>query len=192
MTVTSDRLPAVSANLGEHLSVQKQIHQMFWWILMRIWPPFPMFDGMRRFALKGFGFHVHPHCRIREKLSLLPRSSQNITFGNCFINADVRISVPPPACLVIEDGVIIGPRVTIEAINHNLMYHKGRSRGATTADIIIEEGVWIGTGAIVLQGVRIGRGAVVAAGSVITRNVPDNTVVAGVPAKIIKQIDKTV
>ncbi|MCI5144166.1 MAG: acyltransferase [Candidatus Electrothrix sp. AR3] len=141
---------------------------------------------MRCFALKKFGFHVHPGCRVRENLSLLPRNTQDITFGACFINAEVRISIPPPARLIIKDDVLIGARVTIDAINHNLLYRKGKSRGATVADIIIEEGAWIGTGAIVLQGVRIGRHAVVAAGAVVNKNVPDNTLVAGIPAKVIK------
>ncbi len=53
-------------------------------------------------------------------------------------------------------------------------------------DIIIEDDVWIGTGVIVLAGVTIGKGAVVAAGSIVTRNVPENAIVAGNPAKIKK------
>ena len=53
--------------------------------------------------------------------------------------------------------------------------------------IIIDDGAWIGRGATVLSGVRIGKGAVVAAGAVVTRNVPDGMIAAGIPAKIIKQ-----
>ena len=52
--------------------------------------------------------------------------------------------------------------------------------------IHISDDAWIGVGVIVLDGVRIGKGAVIGAGSVVTRDVPDNTIVAGVPAKVIR------
>jgi acetyltransferase-like isoleucine patch superfamily enzyme len=55
------------------------------------------------------------------------------------------------------------------------------------ADIVVEEGVWIGAGTIVLQGVRIGRGAVIAAGSVVTRDVPANCIAGGTPARVLRQ-----
>jgi acetyltransferase-like isoleucine patch superfamily enzyme len=54
--------------------------------------------------------------------------------------------------------------------------------------IIIEDHAWVATRAMVLKGVRIGKGAVVAAGSVVTKDVPDYTVVAGVPARIVKTL----
>ena len=58
----------------------------------------------------------------------------------------------------------------------------------TAAPITIETNVWIGTAATVLQGVRIGAGSVVAAGAVVTRDVPPATLVAGVPAKVIREL----
>ena len=54
--------------------------------------------------------------------------------------------------------------------------------------ILIKKNAWIGAGAIILHGVTVGENSVVAAGSVVTKDVPDNTVVAGIPAKIIKNI----
>jgi acetyltransferase-like isoleucine patch superfamily enzyme len=53
-------------------------------------------------------------------------------------------------------------------------------------DIIIEDEAWISTGVIILDGVRVGKGAVVGAGSVVTRDIPDNAIAYGVPAKVIK------
>ncbi|NEE07867.1 sugar O-acetyltransferase, partial [Streptomyces sp. SID7499] len=59
------------------------------------------------------------------------------------------------------------------------------------APIVIEDDVWIGAAAVITQGVTVGAGAVVAAGAVVTRDVPAGTVVAGVPARVIKKIDRT-
>jgi len=56
--------------------------------------------------------------------------------------------------------------------------------------IVIEDNVWLGGGAILLPGVRIGRNAVVGAGAVVTRSVPANTVVAGNPARVIREIEQ--
>jgi acetyltransferase-like isoleucine patch superfamily enzyme len=62
-------------------------------------------------------------------------------------------------------------------------------QGITAKGIVIEDDVWLGSGAIITDGVSIGKGAVVAAGAVVTKDVPSHTVVAGVPARIIKTIE---
>ncbi len=61
---------------------------------------------------------------------------------------------------------------------------------ASATPVIVEDDVLIGANAVVIEGVRIGRGAVVAAGSIVIHDVPENAVVAGVPAKVIKIKDK--
>jgi acetyltransferase-like isoleucine patch superfamily enzyme len=63
-------------------------------------------------------------------------------------------------------------------------------QGITAEGIVIEDDVWLGAGAIITDGVRVGRGAVVAAGAVVTQDVPPHTVVGGVPARVIKAIEK--
>ncbi len=98
-----------------------------------------------------------------------------------------------------QGGVTIGDRVytspfsQIIAVNHVIkdpdqpIIHQG-----ITADgITIEDDVWIGSGAIITDGVNIGKGSVIAAGAVVTKDVPEHTVVAGVPAKVIRRIEKT-
>lgn len=110
----------------------------------------------------------------------------NIRVGrNVFINQ---------ACMLgdiggirIGDDVMIGPRVSLLSGGHPLDPAL-RRRQVVTAPIVIERGAWIGAGATVLQGVTIGEDAVVAAGAVVTRDVAPHTLVAGVPARFVREI----
>lgn len=88
--------------------------------------------------------------------------------------------------ITIEDDVMIGPRVNITSENHpaDITNRKTLVPGA----VFIKQNVWIGTAATILPGVTIGENSVVAAGSVVTKDVPANTVVAGVPAKVIRNL----
>jgi maltose O-acetyltransferase len=90
----------------------------------------------------------------------------------------------------IGHHVMIGPAVQIYTAAHNLQA-KTRIQGWEVAKpIAIEDNVWIGGGAILLPGVRIGRNAVVGTGAVVSRSVPANTVVAGNPARVIREIEQ--
>ena len=88
----------------------------------------------------------------------------------------------------IGDGTLIGHRVTLATINHGLP--PDRRHVHHIAPIVIGRDVWIGSGAILLPGVHVGDGAVVAAGAVVRADVPARTIVAGVPARIINQVDQ--
>jgi acetyltransferase-like isoleucine patch superfamily enzyme len=88
--------------------------------------------------------------------------------------------------ITIEDNVLIGPRVNLVTENHPL--HPDQRSALLTKPIRIKQNAWIGAGATVLPGVTIGKNAVVAAGAVVSKDVPDNTIVGGVPAKFIKSI----
>jgi acetyltransferase-like isoleucine patch superfamily enzyme len=92
--------------------------------------------------------------------------------------------------VTIGDRVYTSPFTQIVAVNH-VFDDPTRpfiEQGITAQGIVIEDDVWIGSGAIITDGVRIGKGAVIAAGAVVTRDVPPHTVVAGVPARVIKEI----
>jgi acetyltransferase-like isoleucine patch superfamily enzyme len=92
--------------------------------------------------------------------------------------------------VTIGDRVYTSPLVQILAVNH-VFDDPARpfvEQGITAEGIAIEDDVWIGAGAIVTDGVRIGQGAVVAAGAVVTEDVPPHTVVAGVPARVVREI----
>lgn len=93
--------------------------------------------------------------------------------------------------ITIGDRVYCAPLVQMLAVNH---VYEDASRpfveqGITAEGIVVEDDVWIGAGAIITDGIRVGAGAVVAAGAVVTKNVPAHTVVAGVPARVVKEID---
>ena len=100
---------------------------------------------------------------------------------NTFIGRDCWLDDSFPELITIEDSVIISFRVIIVAHDR---FKK------TVAPIIIKKNAFIGAGAIILLGVIVGEKAVVAAGAVVTQDVPPETIVGGVPAKIIKATEK--
>ncbi len=96
--------------------------------------------------------------------------------------------------ITIGDRVYTAPLVQMLAVNHVADDPRGPiiDQGITAEGIIVEDDAWIGAGAIITDGVRIGKGAVVAAGAVVTGDVPAHTVVGGIPAKVIREIDGSV
>lgn len=89
--------------------------------------------------------------------------------------------------ITIEDEVLIGPRVNLVTENHPLDPNDRRT--LTTKPIKVKQKAWIGAGATILPGVTIGENAVVAAGAVVSKDVADNMIVGGVPARVIKSIN---
>jgi acetyltransferase-like isoleucine patch superfamily enzyme len=86
--------------------------------------------------------------------------------------------------IIIEDDVLIGPKVQLITENHPIK--PSERKALDLKSILIKKNVWIGAGAIILPGVMVGENSVVAAGAVVTKDVPANTVVGGVPARILK------
>ena len=112
---------------------------------------------------------------------------QNIRVGkNVFINSGCCFQ--DQGGIEIGDNVLIGQQVVIATLNHDL--HPQKRANMLPAPVKIGDGVWVGAHATILAGVTVGDGAVIAAGAVVTKDVPANTVVGGVPAKIIKTIPK--
>jgi acetyltransferase-like isoleucine patch superfamily enzyme len=103
---------------------------------------------------------------------------------NVFINFDcVFLDL---GGITIEDNVLIAPKVSLLTESHPLNPNERQS--LIPKPIHIKKNVWIGANATILQGVTIGENSIVAAGSVVSKDVPDNVVVGGIPAKIIKNI----
>jgi acetyltransferase-like isoleucine patch superfamily enzyme len=89
--------------------------------------------------------------------------------------------------ITLEDHVLLGPKVNLITENHPA--DPANRRTLICKPIVIKRNAWIGAAATILPGVTIGENAIVAAGAVVSRDVPANTVVGGVPAKFIKKID---
>lgn len=114
---------------------------------------------------------------------------QNISIGeHVFLN--VMCTILDGAEVHIGDHVMIGPAVQIYTAAHDLRAEPRIHGREVARPISIEDNAWLGGGAILLPGVTVGRNAVVGAGAVVSRDVPANTVVAGNPARVIREIEQ--
>jgi len=103
---------------------------------------------------------------------------------NVFINADC--SFLDIGGITIEDDVLISPKVSLITESHPL--DPAERKSLLVKPVVIKRNAWIGAGAIILPGVTVGENAVVAAGAVVNKDVAENTIVAGVPAKVVKTL----
>lgn len=103
---------------------------------------------------------------------------------NVFVNFDCTIL--DLGGVTIEDNVMLAPKVSLLSEGHPVSPKERQT--LTTGKIHIKKNAWIGANATILQGVTIGENVVVAAGAVVSKDVPDNVIVGGIPAKIIKEI----
>ncbi|HKK62215.1 MAG TPA: acyltransferase [Bacteroidales bacterium] len=108
--------------------------------------------------------------------------------GGITIESDTRIGIGSVLIgpVVVGSSVRLAQYVVVSGLNHNYenIEKPISDQGVSTAGVVIGDGSWIGANAVILPGVKVGRNSVVAAGSVVTRDVPDYSVVAGNPARI--------
>jgi acetyltransferase-like isoleucine patch superfamily enzyme len=141
---------------------------------------------------------------IRGELLIYP-SGGEIKIGNfCYVGENTRIWSKNK--IIIKNNVLISHNVNIHDTNSHPINYKERENDykkiistghslnnddiVISSPILIEENVWIGFNAIILKGVTIGRGSIVAAGSVVTKDIPPFSIVAGSPARIIKRMSE--
>ena len=115
-------------------------------------------------------------------------SGKNIHVGEDFL-ANYNVTILDIAEVRIGDYCMIGPNTLITTVGHPISPKGRRERKAQGMPVNIGNDVWIGGNCTILPGVMIGNNVVIAAGAVVTKDVPDNSVVGGVPAKVIKQIE---
>ena len=146
--------------------------KVYWSVRMDT-PPY------RRFWL-GEKSVIESYCCINNAVG-------DVTIGN-YTRIGIHCTVIGPVC--IGNNVNLAQGITVTALNHNFEDTSMRidEQGISTKPVIISDDVWIGANAVILPGVTIGRHSVVAAGAVVTKDVPDNSLVAGIPAKVIRQL----
>lgn len=150
------------------------------------------------------GRHAVIHCSVRmdtppyRKFSLgnysvvESYSCINNAVGDVIIGDYTRVGLHNTIIgpVTIGSHVNLAQGITVTALNHNFSETDKRidEQGVSTTPVTIDDDVWIGANAVILPGVSIGTHSVVAAGAVVTKDVPPHSLVAGVPAKIIKQL----
>ena len=116
----------------------------------------------------------------------------NNAVGDVVIGNHTRIGIHNTIIgpVTIGNHVNLAQGITVTALNHNFIDTTLRidEQGISTNPVVIGDDVWIGANAVILPGVTIGRHVVVAAGAVVTKDVPDNCVVGGIPAKVLKDL----
>lgn len=116
----------------------------------------------------------------------------NNAVGDVIIGDHTRIGLHNTIIgpVTIGSHVNLAQGITITALNHNFSDAEKRidEQGVNTTPVVIEDDIWIGANAVILPGVTIGQHSVVAAGAIVTKDIPPHSLVAGVPAKVIKQI----
>lgn len=137
------------------------------------------------------GFKIGKKCVIAGNVNLItgkPGFYNKLIIGdNILISTDVTINLDDKVYL--EDNVTLGPFVRIYTGSHPIGPSDQRCQPyVETKPVVVEHGSWVAVGAIILPGVRVGRGSIVGAGAVVTKDVPPNTFVVGVPARPIKTL----
>ena len=143
-------------------------------------------SGRIRALLYGLFFSIGNRTIILGGFSV--RNPQELRIGNdCFINFDCFIQAS--GGVSIGNDVELGPRVSILSENHffDKRNKKIREQGYKREHVIIEDNVWIGVNAVILPGVTIRSGSVVGAGAVVTKSFEENSIIVGVPAKLLKK-----
>jgi maltose O-acetyltransferase len=112
----------------------------------------------------------------------------NLRVGErCLINRGCYLDLH--GTITLSDDVVVGHGTAIITSRHRLGPEERRAGAVEGVSVTIGSGAWVGANVTILPGVTVGRGAVVAAGAVVTSDVPANSVVAGVPARVVRRLD---
>jgi len=154
--------------------------------------PFPLYVGnrVRPAVLRALGFSIGKGTVMWGLPTFTGQTGLHrmLTIGReCWINMGVLINLG--AQVVIEDQVAIGHQVMILTETHRVAGPARRAGEVKAFPVTIGSGAWLGARSLILPGVRVGAGAVVAAGAVVTKDVPPNTLVGGVPAVVLRELD---
>jgi maltose O-acetyltransferase len=186
-----DRLGTVGARLGRAgaKEVRLDARSVAGHALSRILPQFS-FNRTRTSLLRALGMRIGSSSLVMGPFEVTGpgRASELLSIGEgSQISGPLQIDLG--AEVRIGDRVRFGHHVLLLSVDHEIGPSEYRCGRLVAAPITIEDGVWLGSRVTVLAGVTVGHGAVIAAGSVVTRDVAPNTLVAGVPARFIRDLD---
>ena len=165
----TDVKPVLEANEFEHLEIENDCRNS----------AIPMLD------LKDIPARIEPGAIIREQVEI----GRNAVI---MMGAVINIGAVVGEGTMIDMGAVLGGRATVGANCHigAGAVLAGVVEPASATPVIVEDGVLVGANAVVIEGVHIGKNAVVAAGAIVIEDVPENAVVAGSPARVIKMKDE--
>lgn len=158
-------------------------HWLLYFKPFRIW--------FQKIKIKNIG----KNSEIRPYATII--GTRNIFIGeNVIIPGGTILSSFPGdinSIIKIEDSVLLGPNVSVYSSTHNFgnIHIPIKAQGYKTGITTLKKGCWIGANVVILPGITIGENSVVGANSVVTKDVSEFTVVAGIPAKVIKKINET-
>lgn len=163
--------------------VLKQVWFTFVTKLTGILPDFKFVMAFRGFLLKPCFRRCGRNFQICSNAMIVYTS--NVSIGN-----DVYIAygswIQGVGGVTFEDQVMLGPYTVLASSNHTRLDRSYRFGPGALAPIVMKRGCWTGSHVSIMGGVTIGTGAACAAGAVVTRDVPDDAIVAGVPAKVLR------
>jgi maltose O-acetyltransferase len=148
------------------------------------------FSRMRTMLLRALGFRIGPTSLIAGSIHVTGSGPLRdlLSIGpGCYITGPLHIDLSAP--VRIGARVYMGYDVTMITVDHELGGPAQRCGEREYRPIEVEDGVWIASRVTILPGVKLGRGSVVASGAVVTRDVAPNTMVGGVPARLIRTLD---
>ncbi len=157
-------------------------------LLLAVFPPYTVFR-LRRWLLLLAGFSIGKGTVIFDTPVIVGEKNiaQKLIIGsNCIIGPGAYFDLAGK--IIIHDRAALGPQLTVITGTHDIGSPYKRLGKVKARDVEIGEGVWMGARCMILPGVKVGNGAVVAAGAVVNKDVPENTLVGGVPAKVIREL----
>ena len=166
-----------------------------WQLAKLLMLPIPRYNGgrMRAYILRQLGFQVGRGTMIWDTPLLIGGKNlhTNIRIGDfCLISVGSYWDLAAP--IRLGNFVGVSPETMLLTGTHRIHNPKNRVGGLEARPVIICDGVWLGARCIVLPGVTVSEGAVVGAGAIVTKDVPAHTMVAGVPAKFIRELPQDV
>ena len=198
-------LPMNAENLRRKLKDSPQLKRTLDWLIMnqrdarprryvRLLAPLYQQRGRGSKIYRSVRMDTPPYRRfalgrnsVVESFSCINNAVGDVVIGD-YTRVGLHNTIIGP--VTIGHHVNLAQGITVTALNHNFADITRRidQQGVATSPVVIDNDVWIGANAVILPGVTIGSHAVVAAGAVVTKDVPGNCIVAGVPAKIIKRL----